>query len=60
MVTLRLEEQAQFVDAGGATKHSVDGRTITFDRLAPGSYEIRHDKKKVTVRVPGPAEVVVR
>jgi uncharacterized repeat protein (TIGR01451 family) len=29
-VTVNLEEQAQFVDAGGATTHSVNGRTITF------------------------------
>jgi len=30
VVTVDLEEQMQFVDAGGATKHSVAGRTITF------------------------------
>jgi uncharacterized repeat protein (TIGR01451 family) len=34
VITVDLEEQMQFVDAGGATKHSMSGRTITFAPVA--------------------------
>jgi hypothetical protein len=38
----------------------LSGRIATFDKLAAGSYQVSYGKKKVQVRVPGPAEVVVR
>jgi hypothetical protein len=36
------------------------GKIATFDKLAAGSYQVSYGKKKVTVRVPGPAEVVIK
>ena len=34
------------------------GKSITFDKLAPGTYEVEINRKRKTVQVPGPPELV--
>ena len=41
-------------------KGRLSGNAATFGKLAAGSYEVVYGKKKVPVRVPGPAEVIVQ